>query len=108
MRVSRAPRLVRCDSYAAKPGQCPISFPGVSVPPRGATYVRNETVNGYLADAWQFYFPLYQGVVTAWVAREGSALVRFTGARVTTDWSNLSYSPRDDAFGVPASCRDAS
>ena len=47
---------------------------------------------------------LYQSVVVAWVARQGSALVRFTGARVTTDWSNISYTVRDDAFGIPKGC----
>ena len=93
-----------CTTYAAKPGQCPIAFPGVHVPPNGATYVGNETINGVLTDAWQFYFPLYQSVVVAWVARKGSALVRFTGARVTTDWSNISYTVREDAFGIPKGC----
>ena len=93
-----------CVTYATRRGQCPSPYPGVHIPP-DATFLRNETANALPCEVWQFYSPLFQQMVTAWVSRRhGSVLVRFLGGRVTTDYMSIALTPTADAFAVPTNC----
>jgi len=97
-----------CHVAPPKMGFCNDPAPELTVP-AGATYVGLETgVNGLDAHHWSFYFPLYQSTADAWTAAAAdldNALVRFTGARVTTDYTSIAVSNLTDAhFAPPPQC----
>jgi len=96
-----------CETYTTKQGQCPSPYPGVKIP-LDANFLRNETANTLPCEVWEWYSPLYQQMVTAWVSRRhGSVLVRFLGARVTHDYLAIALTPSADAFTIPKNCSSA-
>ena len=46
----------------------------------------------------------YSSAVDAWTSAEGNALVRFTGARVTTDYTEIRLKVSDEDFAPPPAC----
>ncbi len=108
-----APDNGPCEHGPPLAGQCPITYPGIVIP-ADATYMHEEVANGVPCDVWEFYFPLYQSSVTAWTSSERQSngtvatLVRFTGARVTTDWLDVRPAPSPKNWSVPDKCRNAS
>ena len=102
-----------CTAYTVRASQCPISYPGVHIPPNGAQLLRSEMANGLECDVWQFYYPTFQSNVQVWVSKpapgdKDALLVRFLGARVQTDYTNISRAADAIAFRPPQSCSNTS
>ena len=100
--VSRAPTM----GFCADPG------PELTVP-EGAVYIGLERgVNGVDCHHWSFYYAPFASDAEAWTAAApelGNALIRFTGARVTTDYSDVAAgTPPDTFFQPPSQCAPAS
>ena len=95
----------QCSATAPTMGFCSDPGPELTVP-AGATYIGLEQgVNDVAAHHWSFYYPVFQGEAEAWTAAApelSNALIRFTGARVTTDYWNVVAGTQPDEFFLPA------
>ena len=96
-----------CQAYDARAGQCPITYPSITIPDDAKLIAPNVTVNGLMCNEFTFYYPIFQQMVSAWVSVDKGYLVRFLGARVLTDYTALTP-PSTDAFAIPTGCRGAS
>lgn len=98
---------VQCSVQPPTVGFCNDPGPELTVPAAADYKGLEQGINGVAAHHWSFFFPLFSSVVNAWTAAAPhNALIRFTGARVTTDYTHVAVGPPgDEAFQPNKHCK---